>query len=218
MRRLLKMRASGEGSTPAGRHAGFVARLRRAQTALQIRAVPRTLRHARLYAPSFYTAFTLHAELRRAVLASGSPLRVPARRMPCIERILSQRAHYTRDRIETRIVERLASGFIGRTVSATPPPRAATVRSSARRDATGRAFPRLAMALSRPAPVLPALGRAAATIGPTAVETAAAGTLFGRTTVAMAPLPAHELSRVTEHVLRTLDHRVLSYRERNGQV
>lgn len=32
------------------------------------------------------------------------------------------------------------------------------------------------------------------------------------------PLPASELSRVTEHVLRQLDRRVLSYRERTGQI
>ena len=32
------------------------------------------------------------------------------------------------------------------------------------------------------------------------------------------PLPPHELSRVTEHVLRTLDRRVLSYRERSGRI
>jgi hypothetical protein len=31
-------------------------------------------------------------------------------------------------------------------------------------------------------------------------------------------LPAEELSRVTDHVLRTFDRRVLSYRERTGQV
>ncbi len=31
-------------------------------------------------------------------------------------------------------------------------------------------------------------------------------------------LPAQELSRVTEHVIQTLDRRVLSYRERTGQV
>jgi hypothetical protein len=31
-------------------------------------------------------------------------------------------------------------------------------------------------------------------------------------------LPADELSRVTEHVLRTLDRRVLSHRERTGQL
>lgn len=33
-----------------------------------------------------------------------------------------------------------------------------------------------------------------------------------------AALPAQELARVTEHVLRTLDRRVLSYRERTGQI
>ena len=31
-------------------------------------------------------------------------------------------------------------------------------------------------------------------------------------------LPPQELSRVTEHVLRTLDRRVLSYRERSGRI
>ena len=31
-------------------------------------------------------------------------------------------------------------------------------------------------------------------------------------------LPAQELSRVTEHVIQTLDRRVLSYRERTGQL
>jgi hypothetical protein len=31
-------------------------------------------------------------------------------------------------------------------------------------------------------------------------------------------LPTDELSRVTEHVLRTLDRRVLSHRERTGQL
>jgi hypothetical protein len=31
-------------------------------------------------------------------------------------------------------------------------------------------------------------------------------------------LPAQELSRVTDHVIRQLDQRVLSYRERTGRI
>jgi hypothetical protein len=34
---------------------------------------------------------------------------------------------------------------------------------------------------------------------------------------AAATLPSAELARVTEHVIRELDHRVLSYRERTGR-
>lgn len=36
--------------------------------------------------------------------------------------------------------------------------------------------------------------------------------------LAPSPVPPNELSRITEHVLRTLDRRVLSYRERTGQI
>jgi hypothetical protein len=38
------------------------------------------------------------------------------------------------------------------------------------------------------------------------------------TAFAAAPLPAAELTRVTDHVIRQLDQRVLSYRERTGRI
>jgi hypothetical protein len=78
-------------------------------------------------------------------------------------------------------------------------------------------YPRLSLTLARAA--------AAPASAPAGIDAAADGARTARLqantiTATAQPVPLHpaELSRVTEHDLRTLDRRVLSYRERTGQV
>ena len=78
------------------------------------------------------------------------------------------------------------------------------------------AYPRLALTLAR----TPSAPASVAARSDAASEPSARTARLQTNTVATQPVPLHpaELSRVTEHVLRTLDRRVLSYRERTGQV
>ena len=93
-----------------------------------------------------------------------------------------------------------------------------TILAAASSPAERRAaFPRVHLTLVRtqPAPVAPAMQPDPARLPSAPRGARAPGLARG---AAFAPLPPDELSRVTEHVLRTLDRRVLSYRERTGQV
>jgi hypothetical protein len=92
------------------------------------------------------------------------------------------------------------------------------VRRAVRRAPKQPDLPRVLMTMVR-APATVAGARAEQTVSThahTARDRASAPSHFG--TTGNASLPPHELSRVTEHVLRTLDRRVLSYRERSGRI
>jgi hypothetical protein len=90
----------------------------------------------------------------------------------------------------------------------------------AKREAAIAQFPRLAMMLahpSAPAPVGPAAATATAGVQDHA-ESITTHASLRSPAITPPALPPQELSRVTEHVLRTLDRRVLSYRERTGRI
>lgn len=82
------------------------------------------------------------------------------------------------------------------------------------------AYPRVSVVLSRPPVSAPATGVAQRAV--TAQPPAARSPFAAARPVALAagcePLPPQELARVTDHVLAQLDRKVLSYRERHGQL
>jgi hypothetical protein len=115
------------------------------------------------------------------------------------------RTHHTRDSLR----------------GADAPPASPATRPPELRRETARAFPRLGTTVVR----APATAVAAADAASARQDPARAGTSGGRAE-RDAParagnaisLPPRELSRVTDHVLRQLDRRVLSYRERLGRI
>jgi len=200
------------------RHRAFLARvLRGTRSALQIGPVQRHLRRVGMFAPALHARISLHADLRRSVLAPTSVLRLPGQS--------GLRIAHTIWRHETRHVERVASTLRERLLRRLDHQPASTQRIHAAEGAWPT--PRTVQPMLIP-PVPRTMVRTPAAAG-SPDRTQAPGTrpplpehrVSAPTRVAAAafgPLPADELSRVTEHVLRTLDRRVLSYRERNGLV
>jgi hypothetical protein len=81
-------------------------------------------------------------------------------------------------------------------------------------------FPRVQLTLVRVLPAAPSAARVPA--DPSAVPNPGLRTApaqqRGAATLTPLVLPPQELSRLTDHVIRQLDHRVLSYQERTGRV
>ena len=82
------------------------------------------------------------------------------------------------------------------------------------------AYPRISVVLSRPPASASATGVAqrAATAQPPAARSPIAAARPAAWPAGCEPLPPQELARVTDHVLAQLDRKVLSYRERHGQL
>jgi hypothetical protein len=168
-------------------------------------------------APSFHSTIVLHATSARAVLLSRSLVRSRERSVRFLAHVRIEREHHTRERAQTRIVQRLESRFVHR-VAAIAASQAATMSAHPRREVASARFSRLAMTLARPRAPAPASLPPAMAGAQTHADRTGTHAPPRSPSAALAPLPAHELSRVTEHVLRTLDRRVLSYRERTGQL
>jgi hypothetical protein len=207
----------------------FAARLRRSRDAAQAAPVTRVLRRLaqtvlqRLWMP-------LHFALKVAQ-RSAAPWSAP--RPPIVPRAPAppERTVRARFHVSTRLIERslqllrrhesrttlgAALGTPG-TPSATPSPiRVLTVQRIERRTL----FPRVTQVLSRPAPVPPVPVQAA--LVPPAQQAepprAPRSQALRNALQAAAPLGPVELGRVADHVIRELDRRVLSYRERTGQL
>lgn len=148
-----------------------------------------------------------HTERREVQLTARPQLPLPVRtawrRMPAIRHELLQR-------LSERLIERWTVA-----AAATPMPRPAVAMRVDRRQAA----PRIETVMLRSQP-------------PGAKVAAAADATFARapdqrpraappSLAQPAPplvLPVQEMSRLTEHVIRQLDHRVLSWQERTGRV
>ena len=116
----------------------------------------------------------------------------------------------------SRMLVTVAPAAITVAASAAPLPRVLMTQRVERQTF----FPRVTQVVAR-APAAPAVrGDAALHAPPQFVEPRSAPrTSAPHTEAIVAPaLPPAELSRVTDHVIQQLDRRVLSYRERMGQV
>ena len=214
----------------AARHRAFAARLRNARE--EGRAVPpigQILRRSdsrvllqRVWMP---LQFALQV-IQRAAAPWNPPLPavLPAP-LPSPE-TLRERFH-----LSTRLLERtlrfLQVRHTQMPVSVAPP--AAAMPSNAlpstrllmmQRIERQALFPRVTQVLVRSAAPAAAHGeaRVQALAQVSEPRTAPRPSTAPATPVVVAPLPAVELSRVTDHVIKQLDRRVLSYRERMGQV
>lgn len=201
---------------PCARHRRFAARLRRTRTALPVGSATRTLKLRHIGARSFRSLFQLSLQIRRRFVAPVSFVRLPgACNLVRIERLRSERERRTYARMETRRVERTERTMAQRPVAMALSRATIGPARSRRQDARAQ-FPRVPLTMAR-APAPAATSQPAAAIAQAHAHDAARA-MPREMAAAAAPLPAHELSRVTEHVLRTLDRRVLSYRERTGQI
>jgi len=216
--RKTTFRGCGPGRPASiARHRAFLARVRRGERIPPPAApIPQRFRRTRTIALHRHTVFTFGTAVRLNVVMPGSPPRIQSVSMLRTERISAYRHHrHTHERVETRVLERMGSIFVQR--SAVPAlQRATDVPPTTRRTAKRTDFSRVVMTMAHPA--VPVALREASPDAPRHARTAPdrPGPPLHFGTAAVAPLPAHELSRVTEHVLRTLDRRVLSYRERTG--
>jgi hypothetical protein len=207
----------------------FAAGIRRRPDAAQATPVVRVLRRVaqtvlqRLWMP-------LHFALQVA-LRCAAPWSTPC--SPVIPRAPAPSEQTVRERfhLSTRLLERslrvlqlrelrtctrAAPGADAPSTTAPSPVRVLTVQRIERRTL----FPRVTQVLSRPAPVPPAPVQAELSPSLQRSDTSRAP----RPQVLRNALPIStslgpvELGRVADHVIRELDRRVLSYRERTGQV
>jgi hypothetical protein len=176
----------------------------------------RSLRRTPAFAPSWHAAFTLVTATRTSVFVPGTPLGPPAANTFRTERLFVQRHWHTHERRDTHVLERVRS-IVVQTPASSRTYAAEETRPAVRRTAHRPDLSRMVMTMVR----------APATVAAVRPEQAASDTTHRRKSRSTNPphfvaaeavsLPPQELSRVTEHVLRTLDRRVLSHRERSGR-
>ena len=163
-------------------------------------------------------SFTAHVSLQ-ALLSAGAmrhthrvetlQLREGAAAVPALRQL--ERVLVTQRVLHERLVQRLTAS----TPHAAPPRTALVTRVEQR-----HVFPRVQLTLVRAQPAVPSAAGVAP--DPSAVPgsglRAAVAQPRGTTPLPPLVLPPQELSRLTDHVIRQLDHRVLSYQERTGRV
>ncbi len=205
------------------RQRDFVARLRRVGPSAG-RANPvetvlrRTLWSLRWNAPS--VRVSLQALLRKpgAAHRSQAPSSTRDRRVMLVRHLFERALSHSRERVALArfvVPARRQGAGTGHGQSSARPAQAVV---AIRRAEASALFPRVAATLARTRaaqPVPPQSAAAPASAPPSRALHAMHGFSTPQT---LAPLPAAELSRVTEHVIRQLDKRVVSYRERTGQV
>jgi hypothetical protein len=181
-------------------------------------ALERVMRRA-----TVHTSYAFSAQLRLQALLSAGIIRHTERVDVRPSRTLAVPVHGMRQPLRVlvtqrvlhqRLVERLTRTAAAEATGASP--RVGVVTRVDRRQAASR----IEMAMVRAqAPA----AKAAATIAEAAITAAAdvrpgdSQPRVGRPAPPLV-LPAQELSRLTEHVIRQLDHRVLSWQERTGRV
>jgi hypothetical protein len=197
------------------RHAAFAARLanvRRGSRA--VAPLVLALRRLRRSTPRVFTRVQQAMQWHRhatTVQAAQAAAAAPAPRVLLLSRLASRTStHHLCAIVLQRLLER-----------ARPMGRATTRVERTLRVERQVFYPRLALPLPRTAPsVQPGERVRSATAVDSAAPVASAPRLPSLSSakpqaIALAP---QELSRVTDHVIRALDQRVLSYRERTGRI
>jgi len=200
------------------RHTSFLARLRIAgRTAQPVTPVERCLRRATPLVAGSRWQVALLLAFHRSLRAATPVMHRTGRHTLRVERTIVLRDHHALQREASRLHTQVVSVLVHRVALSSRSPAPAT-RTNTPAAASPRDVPRLALTMVRthaPADRPTEVDRAR----PPTRSPARSPDWDGRLQqVTASPLPAQELSRVTEHVLRTLDRRVLSWRERSGQV
>ena len=204
-------------STPLDRHRAFLAERRRTgHGVLRVHSVPRMMRRAMTHTLSFVTnasqIYSLRFEAPQTIgLSTSSAALLRTRELQSIH-VFQAHEHVRHTLFEH------ARAILLRVCPAGYESRALARGSLVQRIARAGVFPKLTLTVVRSAsPVGAAPAQAIAMPSATrhTPPPSPRAPIFAN---AIRPLPADELLRVTEHVLRTLDRRVLSWRERTGQL
>jgi hypothetical protein len=180
-----------------------------------VTAIERVMRRS---AVQLHRAFTAHVRLQalRAAGVTQHVHRTEVRQLPGLPVPVhtirqQQRILVTQRLLRQRLVERRVT----RTEAAAAAPRLSFVTRAEQRQG-----PRLPMTLVRSQPVTAKPATAATTgteiTGPERERLAPSQPRFAPSAPPLV-LPPQELSRLTDHVIRQLDHRVLSWQERTGR-
>lgn len=212
---------SSQRSGPAAvgaRHRAFLGRLHRGRRVALRDAVELILRRARVVVRVVRgAALRLRIDMRSGPVVQTTAIALHGLRERSVERhaMLAKTRVLERVRREHTLETMLVTTRVPAPPAGVPGPAggAATPLRQARREG---AAPRLPMAIARLPAAVPA--RADAPAPAQVAGEAALRERAHRSPATAWVLPAEELSRVTDHVLRTFDRRVLSYRERTGQV
>lgn len=211
--RLTQRRSFLASRRPEARHArAGVAPLERVMRRSAIRS--HAAFHLHLQLPArLASVVERHTERRIVQPAAGPQRSMQVRIMRSLMPVLR---HELLQRLAERPIER-------RTVpgAAAPAPQLAAAARVGQRQAA----PRVETVMLRTQPT--GANAAAAAVAATGASLAAASPRPGTTQAPSTPsaspaaplvLPAREMSRLTDHVIRQLDHRVLSWQERTGRV
>jgi hypothetical protein len=214
----------------AVRHRTFVARLRNrreegARTPpigrVLRRSMQRVLQRVRMplhFALNVFQRASAPWNPPRPVVAPPSPAAAPVvtrERSYWMTRVVERASHVLHVRLSQMLVT-VAPPALAVAASTAPSPRVLMTQRVERQTL----FPRVTQVVVRAPAAPPVRDDAALHAPPQVVEPHSAPRRSAPHTVAIvAPeLPPAELSRVTDHVIQQLDRRVLSYRERMGQV
>jgi hypothetical protein len=205
------------GPAPVGaRHRAFIGGLHCGRRVAPQDAVDRILRRARVFVRVVRTAVRWSIDVRHGPLVQATAISLQGR----VERSVEHRNTLQKTRTLARVqrertFERMLTTAVRVSPAGVPRPAGGAVVPMRRARKDG-ASPRLPMAMVRVPAASPVRAEPPAATQVTAEALARAPAHRPPATAWV--LPAEELSRVTDHVLRTFDRRVLSYRERTGQV
>jgi hypothetical protein len=157
---------------------------------------------------------TLRPTYRIALACNRPTVRHDAR--TTVERVVTQ-ARTQSTTICRHAIERVLRTRQG-IVSLAPSPATQPLVRARRESAQRAAFPRVRSTTLRAHAPQPSASATPAATSVAGVHAERPRSLRVPPSTASPPLAPGELSRVTEHVIRQLDRRVLSYRERTGQV
>jgi len=201
-------------------------RLRLARPGLGIRSVHQRVtgrvsaldRVMRRLATHSHRAFTAHRHVQ--VLLAGAMMRNTQRIEVRERRGVPAPVRTLRQEVRTLAVERVLQQRLLQRLTRTPAAAASPRLSFITRVESRHAAPRIQLTLVRTQPAVAQTASAARTEVATPSAQKHSGPAQLRSAPATPPLvlPPQELSRLTDHVIRQLDHRVLSWQERTGRV
>lgn len=198
------------------RHLAFLALLHRGRCAEAHDAVSRILRLARLSTRYGNTWVALHLHAQREIVqrdASFTFRTIVQRQLQHVHS--SMYLHTERHLARLQLIDRARARSELRAPRRVPARRAG-IALVAHRGRSPATVSRLDLTTIRMLTVpMPRVDRPEANVR---TEQHSVSPSLHRATASPVVLPADELSRVTEHVLRTFDRRVLSHRERTGQL
>lgn len=196
----------------------LAARTLHQRVAGRVSPLERVMRRTAIHTSRAYTA-----HVRLQALLGGVTMRHTERVETRQLREVEVPVHTLRQHDRTRVTERVLHQRLLERLARTQAPAAAPRLSFVTRVEQRHAAPRIQLTMVKAqAPAAPAASAASAAKAETVTAPGNGRTDPSQRRVAPAApplaLPPQELSRLTDHVIRQLDHRVLSWQERTGRI